>query len=249
MREPFKWNAVAGAPMSNYWILNSQAYNKPLLAEQRRPVGRGAGRRFRIVARDLSNLDRGPQNELGAALRIVPCGVEFEFASLVLSCGTMQVRRRCWWQSTCTAHRGRRIWICPTASIPGGSTTVRDILTGQYLSNLTDANKSAYPVAIGAYGYRLLDMNVIPGEPVPDPGAYDGLGIPADCGVAQLVALQNNATGLGDNVSEADALYVRPTGAGLRIGITGKRVDQRHRIRAAVRHGFRWAERIDHDGH
>ncbi|MBN2446572.1 MAG: hypothetical protein JXO22_07600, partial [Phycisphaerae bacterium] len=26
MREPFKWNAVAGAPMSNYFVLNSSAY-------------------------------------------------------------------------------------------------------------------------------------------------------------------------------------------------------------------------------
>ena len=26
MREPFKWNAVAGPPMSNYWILNGPAY-------------------------------------------------------------------------------------------------------------------------------------------------------------------------------------------------------------------------------
>ncbi len=26
-REPFKWNAVAGAPMSNYYIYNTQAYD------------------------------------------------------------------------------------------------------------------------------------------------------------------------------------------------------------------------------
>jgi hypothetical protein len=44
---------------------------------------------------------------------------------------------------------------------------------------------------------------------------------PEALGACSLVATQDNATGLGDNISELDQMFVRPTAGGLRIGITG----------------------------
>src|SRR5262249_8792507 len=104
-------------------------------------------------------------------------------------------------------------------TIPGGSTSVQDLLSGQTLPNITNANKSAYSISLPAYGYVVLAVNLYPTPPPPN--AIDGVDIPASLGAFSLAATQDNATGLGDNICELDQLYVRPTAAGLRIGITG----------------------------
>ena len=45
--------------------------------------------------------------------------------------------------------------------------------------------------------------------------------MPAGIGAAQIVATQDNATGLGNNISELNQLFVRSDATGYRIGITG----------------------------
>jgi hypothetical protein len=60
---------------------------------------------------------------------------------------------------------------------------------------------------------------VIP--PEPEPQQIDGLDVPSDLGAGSLLATQDNATGLGDNVNELNQLYVRVEGQALAVGLTG----------------------------
>jgi len=104
-------------------------------------------------------------------------------------------------------------------TISGGSTTPVDLITSQSLSNITDANKAAYSITMPAYSYKILQVNLAPNAVVPN--EIDGVDVPVSLGGVSARATQNNATSLGDNLSELDQLFVRPTTSGLRIGITG----------------------------
>ena len=220
MREPFKWNAVAGPPMSNYFVLNSQAYsNRFSQNNDGRSVEEQAGvpgslletYRTLIAARHgHPALRSGEYHEVTNNSSRVWAFLRYE-----AQVETLLVAINLYGSS-----RVPELDLSNT-TIPGGSTTVQDVLTGQYLSDLTDANKNAYSVSLAAYGYRILAVNLTPKEVEPPVGEDDGLSIPTDLGAAHQVALQNNATSLGDNISEADALYLRPAPGGLRIGVTG----------------------------
>ena len=220
IREPFKWNAVAGPPMSNYFVLNSQAYNNRFSqnndgrsVEEQTGVSGSLLETYRtlIAARhDHPALRYGEYYEVTNSSSRV-----WAFLRHDAEVETLLVAINLYGSSRTPALD------LSNTTIPGGSTTVQDVITGQYLTNLSDANKHAYSVSLGAYGYRILAVNLTPNEAEPPVGEDDGLSIPADLGAAHLVALQNNATGLGDNISEGDALYVRPAPTGLRIGVTG----------------------------
>jgi len=59
-REPFKWFAVAAAPMSNYWVLNSSAYNN---RTSQNNDGRSVQEQQGVpgsITRDVPVADRGP---------------------------------------------------------------------------------------------------------------------------------------------------------------------------------------------
>jgi hypothetical protein len=103
--------------------------------------------------------------------------------------------------------------------LPSGSTTPVDVVTGQSLPAITTSNQAAYTLTLPAYGYRILSVSLSP--PAPSAAPVDGRNIPADFGAAQLIATQNNATGLGDNVSELNQLYARTRASDLWLGLTG----------------------------
>ncbi|MFQ5428947.1 MAG: alpha-amylase family glycosyl hydrolase [Phycisphaerae bacterium] len=218
MREPFKWNAVAGPPMSNYWVLNSQAFNN---------------------AYSSNNDGRSVEEQSGVA------GSLLEEYKLLIAARKAHValRRGTYIPITATTTR---VWAflryqdnteslmvavnlrgSPTTFdldlsamvIPGGSTTVQDVITGQLLPDLNNANRNAYQITLGAYRYHVLAVNLQP--PAPDPTAIDGIDIPDSFTAAEIVATQDNATGLGDNISELDQLFVRFEVDGYRVGITG----------------------------
>jgi alpha-amylase len=218
MREPFKWNAVAGPPMANYWILNAGAYN----------------------ARYSQNNDgrsvQEQQGVSGSLLELYKQLIALRKTSPALKYGRYipitNNNTRCYSflrhapgeQTLLVAVRIRNTTAATTfdlsnTTIPGGSTTVQDLLTGQFLTNLTDANKSAYPISMTAYSYRILAVNLTPNPPAPQ--SIDGVDLPAALGSFSLIATQDNTTILGDNINELDQLFVRPTPTGLRIGITG----------------------------
>ena len=96
-------------------------------------------------------------------------------------------------------------------AVTGGRSAVRDVLSGRALADLTAANQSAYALSLPAYGWRILNAAVTP-VPAP-PSTLDGRDIPADFGGGTLVATQNDATGMGDNVNELDQMYARAESA------------------------------------
>ncbi|MHC4091093.1 MAG: alpha-amylase family glycosyl hydrolase, partial [Planctomycetota bacterium] len=220
MREPFKWNAVAGPPMSNYFLLNPQAYNNRYSQDN--------------DGRSVEEQEGVP----GSLLETYRTLISVRRTHPALRYGTYhQVPNsgsRVWTflrhdadnETLLAAINLRGLARAPSldlsnATIPGGATTVQDVITGEFLPDLTQLNQSAYSVSLPAYEFKILALDVIPVEQEPTPGNYDGLDIPQDLGTAHLVALQDNATGLGDNISEADALYLRSAPDGLRIGVTG----------------------------
>ncbi len=218
MREPFKWNAVAGPPMSNYWVLNNQAFNnayssdhdgrsveeqnlvagslleeyKLLIAARKTHVALRRGAYFPVTATS-SRIWSFVRHEAGAETLLVAINLK----------GSPQ-----------TFNLDLSGFI-----IPGGVTTVQDVVTGQLLPDLTSGNRGAYGLSLPAYRYHILAVNIEP--PAPDPTVIDGLNIPINFAAAHVVATQDNATGLGDNISELDQLFVRPEAGGLRIGLTG----------------------------
>jgi len=218
MREPFKWLAVAGPPMSNYWILNSQAYNNRYsqnndgrsVQEQSGVSGSLLETYRQLIAARKANvaLRRGAYYPITTSTSRV-----WSFIRQVDGQQTVIVAINLYSSSrTFTVDLS-------DAQIVGGSTTPVDVITGQTLSAVTDANKGAYSMTLAAYGYRVASVNLT--IPPPPPAEFDGLGIPSKSGPCGLAATQNNATGLGDNISELDQMYVRPRADGLRVGITG----------------------------
>ena len=221
MREPFKWNAAAGPPMSNYWVLDSQAYNNAFAqdhdgrsVEEQAGVGGSLLETYRalIAARhDNVALRQGSYHAVSASsnaiwsfvryaegqqtlLVAINVGGSFEAATLDLS----------------------------DVEITGGSTSVVDVISGQSLTTLTTANQDAYPLNLGAYAYRILEIDAVPQPPTPN--VIDGLNIPDNLGPAAWIATQDNATGMGDDLNELDELYVRvdPDNTdALAVGLTG----------------------------
>jgi alpha-amylase len=218
LREPFKWNAVAGAPMGNYWILNSSAYNnrysqnndgrsvqeqngvsgslleeyKRLIAARKAHVALRSGT-YRAITNNSSRVWAFLRYQEGQETLLVAINVSGSARTPVLDLSA--------------------------TTIPGGSTMPVDIFTGQTLAAITDANKGAYSMSLAAYGYRILSVNLTP--TAPPVNLINGATIPTDFNAGDLIATQTNATGLGDNQSELDQLFVKPETAGLRIGVTG----------------------------
>ena len=218
MREPFKWNALAGPPMSNYWVLNSSAFNGAFSqnndgrsVEEQTGVSTSLLEAYRTLITTRANhvaLRRGTYHEVPTSSTRI-----WSFVRYAESQETLAVAINVYGSP-------RSITLnLSSFTIPGGSSTVQDIMSGAFLTNLTDANKAAYPLNVSAYGYKILALSVIPPESVPV--VIDGRDIPTDLGPAALVATQNNATGLGDNLSELDQLFVRPANGGINIGVTG----------------------------
>jgi len=205
MREPFKWNAVAGPPMSNYFALHSQAYNN----------------RF-----SRNNDGRSVQEQQGVAGSLLEAYQRGTYHAVTTGSSRLWAffRHRADEQTLLVVINVSGSSVTTTldlshASIAGGASSVQDVLTGQTLANLTTANQAAYPVSLAAYGYHILSVNAAP-EP-PEPQEIDGLDIPTDIGPGALRATQDNATGMGDNVNELNQLFARVQDQTLRVGITG----------------------------
>lgn len=219
MREPFKWNAVAGAPMSNYWTLNAQAYNNRYARDNDgRSVQEQTGvagslletyRGLIRARREHVALRRGVYAEVpnssGAVWAFArhAAGQESLLVAINLSAGAVNA-----------------VLDLSKFGVAGGASPVRDVVTATTYTTLTTANKGAYPLTLPAYSWVILNAGLALPPPA-TPSNRDGRNVPTDLGASQLVATQNNATGLGDNINELDQLFARPLVDGLDVGITG----------------------------
>ncbi|MEO5989755.1 MAG: glycosyl hydrolase 53 family protein [Candidatus Eisenbacteria bacterium] len=218
-REPFKWKAVAGAPMSNYWTLNAQAYtNRYARDNDGRSVEEQAG-----ISGSLLETYRGlirARREHVALRRGV-------YAEVANSSGAVWAfaRHAAGQESLLVAINLSATAVSTVLDLSGfgianGSSPVRDVVTGAPYPALTTANKAAYSLSLPAYSWVILNAALTLPPPAA-PSTRDGRNIPTDFGAAQLVATQDNVTGLGDNINELDQLHVRPGVSGIEVGITG----------------------------
>ncbi len=217
MREPFKWNAVAGPPMTNYDALNptvfagriSQDHDGRSVEEQDGVPGSLLEAYRELIAARRGNiaLRRGgycPVPASGGVVWSFVRGHDDQQILVVINVsGSSQVVEL----------------DLGAFSIPGGSTTVMGLLTGTIHPNLTDQNKDAYSILLAPYGYTLLDVDVTP--PIPPVALVDGRDLPAQFGPTGLLATQASPTHLGDNVSELDQMFFRTAGDSLFLGLTG----------------------------
>ena len=216
MREPFKWSAVHAAPMTNYWILNSSAYNN----------------------RTAQNNDgRSVQEQQGVAGSVL----ETYRALIAARTGSVALRRGSYVPVTNTSsrvfafvrsHADQTVLVAinlgaaqVTTSlnlsdfgVVGGSTVPMDLVTGAVRPAITTANRAAYSLTLPGYSYAIATVGLTFTPPPPD---IDGRFIPADSGAANLLATQTCATNMGNNTAELNQMFLRPADDGLRLSVTG----------------------------
>ncbi len=219
MREPFKWNAVAGPPMSNYWVLNGQAYNNAYsqnndgrsVEEQDGVSGSLLEHYKTLIAARKTNvaLRHGSYHAVSTS-----SGSVWSFLRHIDTDQTVLVAINL---ANATINLDVDLSI---ATINGGTSTVHDVIAGVDLpTDLTTANQSAYPLTMAPYAYYVLEVDVTPNPAAPQ--VVDGDLIPTDLGPQSLRATQDNFTSMGDNINEIDQLYAALDGNALRVGITG----------------------------
>lgn len=214
-REPFKWNAVAGPPMSNYWILNNQAYtnrfsqnNDGRSVEEQTGVSSSMLETYRsLIAIRTSNdaLTEG-------AYYVVPTSSNRIYAFVRQSASqSVLVVVSCSTQST-------NVTLDLSAfTIPGGQTTPFNLWTQNATAPMTTANKSAYALTLTGHAFAILDLDLDTfTAPV---GIVDGVNLPTD--FPAPIATQDTPTSLGDNLSELNQLFGVIDHDILRIGISG----------------------------
>ncbi len=218
MREPFKWNAVAGVPMSNYWILNNQAFNN---------------------AYSQDNDGRSVEEQAG-----VPDSLLEHYKTLVTARrGNIALRHGGY---HAVSNSSSRVWSflrhaegeqtvlvainllnatlsidldLSMANIVGDASLVHDVIANVDLPDiLTTANKSAYALTMEPYGYHVLEVNATIDAP---DRAVDGDLISTDFGPPALRATQSNFTSMGDNVNELNQMFAAVGENVLSMGITG----------------------------
>ena len=218
-REPMKWNAVAGAPMSNYYVLSSQAYSARFEQDndgRSVPEETGVSGSLLETYRSLIALRKAH-----AALRRGDYGAIANSSPAVWSFSRYAASQ----ETLLVAINLSGTAVTPNLdlssyAVTGGSSPVRDVISGASLAALTTTNSAAYAVTIPAYGWRVLSAQVTPG-PGPAASTIDGRAIPGDFGPSALVATQALPTSMGDNTGELDQMYLKPRTDGLAIGITG----------------------------
>lgn len=236
-REPFKWNRVAGAPMSNYFQQHSGAYNARYSqnndgrsVEEQQGVSGSLLETYRsliAVRKNSIPLKRGRYVPIDAVHGGVYACVRYADASVTggAAQGVLVVTNMTGGTVTTTLNLSA-LTVGGGSAAPGG-------LFGPALSTITNANKGAFPVTLGAYTTAIATADLTPPPEPVAPADIDGRSIPADAGVGAPGwggpgtggSVQTAATGYGDNLSELDQIVVRAspaTSAGtLRVGITG----------------------------
>ncbi|MFO0859756.1 MAG: alpha-amylase family glycosyl hydrolase [Phycisphaerales bacterium] len=229
MREPFKWNAVAGPPMSNYWLKASNSLvrtnsfsknNDGKSVQEQSGVSGSLLETYRTLGALRTNnaaLRRGDYNAVPASGGKVwaftrdynPVGGPRQTLVVAINlAGTAQ-----------NFNLNFSGYTIPPAGSP-----VLDIVSSASFPNITNANAAAYAMALPAYSYRVLSVSIAP--PVPPSPLTDGVAIPTELGVSGdpdgiSIATQSCATSFGDNVAELDQMYARATRSGVYIGLTG----------------------------
>lgn len=220
MREPFKWSAVAGPPMSNYFVLNTAAYNGRIERDNNgRSVQEQTGvtgsllETYRSLIATRKNsvaLRHGSYTPVTCSSSRVYAFVRHEATQTVLVAINLN-----------GATQNATLNLS-NFTVGGGSTSPTSLETGGTLAAITNANKAAYPISLPAHSWFIASVALTPPPPPPGPPAdVDGVNLQVDTGAKAVLATQNNTSSMGDNVGELNQLLVKREGTHLRVSLSG----------------------------
>lgn len=218
MREPFKWRAVAGAPMSNYPALTAgaapptyAANNDGRSVQEQQGVAGSLLETYRslIAVRKASPaLRRGSYLPVACPNGGVYAFVRHEATETVLVAINLNSST-----TSTTLDLG-------AFTVPAAGTAPVSLEGGASLPTITVANRASYPISLAARSWLIARAALTP--PADTSHAdIDGRSLPADAGAAALRATQTCVSSLGDNVGELNQLFVRADGDALRVSISG----------------------------
>ena len=218
MREPFKWRAVAGAPMSNYWAITQgtvppvfSANNDGRSVEEQRGAAGSMLETYRAligVRRNSVALRRGAYLPVASPNAGVYAFVRHHAEQTVLVVINLNSSA-----ASTTIDLGA-FGVAKTGAVPVS------LESGVSLPAVTVTNRAAYPVSLPARGWLIASVGLTP--PADTSHAdIDGRSIPFDAGAQALVSTQAVNSSFGDNVGELNRLYARADGDALRVSITG----------------------------
>ncbi|MCE9620569.1 MAG: hypothetical protein K8R92_11780 [Planctomycetes bacterium] len=218
MREPFKWKAVAGAPMTNYAAVSLSpqpptyaANNDGRSVDEQKGVAGSLLETYRslIAARKGSiALRRGGYTPVACSLDGVYAFVRSDAAETVLVAINLD-------SATANGTLNMSSFTVPTAG-----TIPVDIQTSGTLTAITTANKGAYPIQLAARSWFIARAALTPPQDIAH-ADIDGRNLPSDAGDENLIATQSCLSSLGDNAGELDQLFARRDGDALRVSISG----------------------------
>ncbi len=218
MREPFKWKAIAGAPMTNYPAVTAgtmpptyAANNDGRSVEEQKGVAGSILETYRalIAVRKASiALRRGSYLPVVASDGGVFAFVRYEATQTVLVAINLN-------SSTTNATLNLNAF-----TVPASGTTPVSLESGSTLAAITAANKSSYPITLAARGWFIASAALTP--PIDTSHAdIDGRNLAIDSGAASLRATQACLSSFADNAGELNQLFVRLDGDALRVSISG----------------------------
>ncbi len=218
MREPFKWKAVAGAPMTNYAALAAgtppptySANNDGRSVEEQKAVAGSILETYRAligVRKASIALRRGSYIPVASPHSGVFAFVRHEATQTVLVAINLE---------SSTANTTLDLAAFTVAA--AGATPV-SLENGANLPAITTANKAAYPITLAARSWFIASASLTP--PVSTTHAdIDGRTLAFDAGALAVRATQTCLSSFGDNAGELNQLFVRADGDALRVSVSG----------------------------
>jgi len=218
MREPFKWKAVAGAPMSNYPIValspkpaTFSANNDGRSVEEQQGVSGSILETYRAliaVRKNSTALRGGSYTPVTCDNTGVYAFVRSDATQTVMVAINLN-------SSSITATLNLSAFTLPTAG-----TIPTSLEIAQTLTAVTNANKAAYPIQLAARSWCIASASLTTPHSTVH-ADIDGRNLSADAGADALRASQLCLSSLGDNAGELDQLFTTRDGDAVRVSITG----------------------------
>ena len=210
-REPFKWNAVAGPPMSNYFVLNPAAYNGRVARDNDgRSVQEQSGVPGSLLEhyRTLSALRHAHPALRSGTFSNVPASLGSVWSFLKIAPSETLLVAIKLGSGSATVNLDLSAF-----DLPNGSSPVTDVVTSASLASITAANRASYPLSMTGYGHRVLRVSLRPAD-------MKNEYLDADFSV-----LQDSPAITGDHQFELDQMFLREKPTALDVGITGNLAD------------------------
>lgn len=214
VREPFKWNAVDSAPMSEYYKLNSGVYaNRFSKDNDGRSVQEQTGVSGSLLEtyRNLVSI-RKQQPALRSGTYEPISGSSGAVYAYVRRLGSDSIVVLQNLSSSAQSFSLNLNAYNPLAS------AVQDLITGNMETPIGFMNKRAYPVSLPGYGYKLLKVKM---TRYTQPTPIDGQLPDQDSALCNLSAFQTQPTTFTNAAGALDTLLTRFDQDGVYLGIGG----------------------------